>query len=116
MVALGQGSDADALIALGVAPVDMSAAFNERVRDEHPDWAGRTFTTGPVTPGEQLYTVSSADDVSAGLLQQLGLVLSPKVAALPASDTTGRASSSTARNPARTVTPPTLLTSPSSLP
>lgn len=191
VVALGQGSDADALIALGIAPVGMSAAYNESgiypwtaealgsrnveilmatdslpvekvaalkpdlivatthydyekdrsrleqittvlgptttadketwqqttmrvgeavgranearrlventeatlasVRAEHPDWAGRTFTTGPVNPGEQLYTVSSPDDVSAALLQQLGLVLSSKVTALPAADTAGRA-------------------------
>ncbi|MGH3898130.1 MAG: ABC transporter substrate-binding protein [Pseudonocardiaceae bacterium] len=71
--------------------VENTEATLASVRTEHPDWAGRTFTTGPVTPGEQLYTVSSTDDVSAALLQQLGLVLSPEVTALPVSDTAGRA-------------------------
>ncbi len=32
------------------------------VRDAHPTWAGRTYTFGPVTPGEQLYTISSTKD------------------------------------------------------
>lgn len=61
------------------------------VRDAHPTWAGRTYTFGPVTPGEQLYTISSTKDPSASLLEQLGLVLSPSVTSLPPSDTENRA-------------------------
>lgn len=61
------------------------------LRAAHPTWAGRTFTFGPVIPGQQLYTVSSATDPSAALLSQLGLVLSPRVVALPQIDDIGRA-------------------------
>lgn len=71
--------------------VEEIAAGLVAVRDAHPAWAGRTFTFGPVSPGEQLYTVSSTEDVSASLLTQLGLVLSPSVTSLPPSDTAGRA-------------------------
>jgi iron complex transport system substrate-binding protein len=60
-------------------------------RDAHPDWAGRTFTMSPVFAGMGLYTVNSTDDISAAMLAQLGLTLSPKVTALPTSETPGRA-------------------------
>ena len=82
--AVGRAAEARTLVA------DTEAGL-AAVRNAHPAWAGKTFTFGPVTPGEQLYTVSSAEDVSASLLAQLGLVLSPSVTSLPPSDSAGRA-------------------------
>jgi iron complex transport system substrate-binding protein len=52
------------------------------VRDNHPEWEGRTYTNGPVTGPAEVWTISSTQDTSAILLGQLGLVLSPKVTAL----------------------------------
>lgn len=82
--AVGQADRARQL----VADVDGKLAA---VRDTHPDWKGRTFTFGPVIPGQQLYTVSGTDDPSAALLTQLGLELAPAVTALPESNMPGRA-------------------------
>ena len=82
--AVGQAEKARQL----VAGVDAKPAA---VRAAHPDWTGRTFTFGPVIPGQQLYTVSATDDPSAALLTQLGLTLAPAVTALPESDIPGRA-------------------------
>lgn len=53
-------------------------------------FAGKTFTFGPVLPNGQVYTTSSRTDLSAALLEQLGLVLSPTAAALPPSSTAGK--------------------------
>jgi iron complex transport system substrate-binding protein len=44
-----------------------------------------------VLPDGQVYTTQSTQDISAVMLQQLGLVLSPTVTALPASETPGKA-------------------------
>lgn len=77
--------------------VDKAEATVAAARDRHPDWAGRTFTFGPVDDLAQLYTVNAADDASAALLVQLGLVLSPAVTALPSTETDGRASVSLER-------------------
>ena len=71
--------------------VEDTDALLTSVRDAHPAWVGRTFTFGPVVPGQQLYTVSSTAYPSAALLTQLGLVLAPAVTALPKSETPGRA-------------------------
>ncbi|MDQ4115558.1 MAG: hypothetical protein M3235_01195 [Actinomycetota bacterium] len=60
-------------------------------RVEHPRWQGRTFTFGPVIPGQEIYTVSSTSDASAALLSALGLRLAPAVTALPESEIPGRA-------------------------
>ncbi len=62
------------------------------VRDAHPSWAGKTYTAGPAgPPNEPLYTINSTENFSAEIYASLGLVLSPKVTALPESDTAGRA-------------------------
>lgn len=60
-------------------------------RAAHPAWHGRTFTFGPVIPGQELYTVSTTADASAALLSELGLALAPAVVALPESEIPGRA-------------------------
>lgn len=60
-------------------------------RAAHPRWQGRTFTFGPVFPGQDLYTVNSTSDASAALLTGLGLRLAPAVAALPSAGLPGRA-------------------------
>ncbi len=82
--AVGKESEARAL-------VDKTEGVLRAAREAHPEWSGRTYTFGPVIPGQELYTVSSTADASAALLNQLGLELSPKVTALPESDTPGRA-------------------------
>lgn len=70
--------------------VGETEALLARVRSEHPEWAGRTFTFGPVDSLDSLYTISSPDDASAALLRELGLVLSPTVTSLPETATPGR--------------------------
>lgn len=60
-------------------------------RTAHPGWQGRTFTFGPVIPGQDLYTVNSTTDASAALLTALGLRLTPAVQNLPTSGIPGRA-------------------------
>lgn len=61
------------------------------VRDAHPEWLGATFTFSPISAGVELHTVSSQGDMSASILEDLGLRLSPAVAALAPSATPGRA-------------------------
>lgn len=61
------------------------------VRDQHPEFAGKTFTFGPVQADGTIYTTNSPSDLSAALLTQLGLRLSPAAAGLPASSTRGKA-------------------------
>ena len=85
---IGQVLGRDAESARLVADVQGRIA---RARTDHPQLAGRTFTFGPVTPDGTVYTTNSADDLSARFLQQLGLVLSPRVRSLPASSTRGKA-------------------------
>jgi iron complex transport system substrate-binding protein len=60
------------------------------VKADHPAFAGRTFTFGPVTGDGSVFTISAMDDLSAAFLQQLGLVMSPKVRGLPPSVTKGK--------------------------
>nr|WP_255426345.1 ABC transporter substrate-binding protein [Pseudonocardia sp. C8] len=60
-------------------------------RAAHPQWQGRTFTFGPVIPGQDLYTVNSTSDASAALLSALGLQLAPAVTRLPNAGLPGRA-------------------------
>ncbi|GAA3579800.1 iron-siderophore ABC transporter substrate-binding protein [Amycolatopsis ultiminotia] len=62
----------------------------ESVRTAHPDFAGKTFTFGPVSTNS-VYTINSTADAAATFFSQLGLKLSPKVTSLPASSTPGRA-------------------------
>lgn len=60
-------------------------------RAAHLGWQGKTFTFGPVIPGQDLYTVNSTADASAALLSALGLRLAPAVTTLPESEIPGRA-------------------------
>lgn len=72
--------------------VEDTEAGLSAVRDAHPNWAGKTYTAGPAgPPNEPLYTISSTENFSAEIYATLGLILSPKVTALPESDTPGRA-------------------------
>jgi iron complex transport system substrate-binding protein len=53
--------------------------------------AGKTFTFGPVSSPNSIYTINSTADASAEFFAQLGMVLSPKVTSLPDSSTPRRA-------------------------
>jgi len=64
---------------------------------QHPEFAGRTFTFGPVSAPDSIYTISSTTDASATFFSQLGLQLSPKVTTLPQSSTPNRAAISPER-------------------
>jgi iron complex transport system substrate-binding protein len=79
---LGQRAKADRLVASVKAKI-------AKVRTDHPELAGKTFTFGPVTGG-QVYTISSATDPSAVFFSQFGMKLAPQVTTLPASSTPGR--------------------------
>ncbi len=52
------------------------------VRQEHPEWAGKTYTNGPVPGPGEVWTISPTTDVSAILLGELDLALLPKVTVL----------------------------------
>ncbi|MBB4683086.1 ABC transporter substrate-binding protein [Amycolatopsis jiangsuensis] len=76
---------------------DQAAALVKQVRDKidgvgkaHPEFAGKTFTFGPVSTNS-VYTINSTADAAATFFSQLGLKLSPKAAVLPSSTTPGRA-------------------------
>lgn len=73
--AVGLGNEARRL-------VEDTEAKLTAVRDAHPDWESKTYTNGPVAAPGEVYTISSAQDTSAIVLGQLGLVLSPKVTTL----------------------------------
>jgi iron complex transport system substrate-binding protein len=60
------------------------------VKAQHPRFAGKTFTFGPVEGNGQIFTTSSSADASATFFRQLGLTLAPAVTHLPASSTPGR--------------------------
>ena len=60
-------------------------------RSAHPEFAGKTFTFGPVYGSGQIYTISSTTDPSAGFFGQLGMKLAPTVTTLPPSSTPSRA-------------------------
>jgi iron complex transport system substrate-binding protein len=70
-----------------IAAVEHTVAAD---RTAHPEFAGKSFTFGPVQADGTIYTTSSRSDLSAALLAQLGLTLSPKVVSLPASSTKGK--------------------------
>ena len=57
----------------------------------HPEFAGKTFTFGPVYGNGQIYTISGTSDPSAGFFGQLGMKLSPTVTTLPPTSTPNRA-------------------------
>jgi len=78
---------ADAAAAL-VAQVEGAIAA---ARADHPGFAGKTFTIGPVTADGQVNTINSMTDASVVFLAQLGLTLSPRVTGLPTSSIPGRA-------------------------
>jgi iron complex transport system substrate-binding protein len=61
------------------------------VRSQHPQFAGKTFTFGPVEGNGTIFTTSSPTDASATFFRQLGFALAPGVTHLPASSTPGRA-------------------------
>ncbi|MGH2943126.1 MAG: ABC transporter substrate-binding protein, partial [Solirubrobacteraceae bacterium] len=52
-------------------------------REAHPELAGKTVTTGAVTDDGQFDLVSRDSDAAALFLHQLGMRLSPKITALP---------------------------------
>jgi iron complex transport system substrate-binding protein len=62
-----------------------------RDKSEHPELSGKTFSYIVAPSASGAYTVNSTTDVSAQLLNSLGLTLSPKVISLPTSSTPGRA-------------------------
>ena len=82
--ALGRSNQAAGLIAQVEGAISAAKAAN-------PGFAGKTFTIGPVTAEGVINTINSPQDASALFLSQLGLVLSPKVAALPKGNFPGRA-------------------------
>ncbi|MDQ3988602.1 MAG: iron-siderophore ABC transporter substrate-binding protein [Actinomycetota bacterium] len=53
-------------------------------REQHPEFEGKTVVSGPVVEGK-IYVVNRESDASAALQSELGLKLSPQVAALPES-------------------------------
>ncbi|WP_433887491.1 ABC transporter substrate-binding protein [Streptomyces sp. CA-111067] len=81
--ALGKKDKAAAL----VTEVEQKIAT---VKSRHPEFAGKTFTFGPVEGNGQIFTTSSATDASATFFRQLGFTLAPAVTQLPASATPGR--------------------------
>ncbi|WIX78250.1 iron-siderophore ABC transporter substrate-binding protein [Amycolatopsis carbonis] len=81
--ALGRVDAAEKLV------TDVEAQI-KAAKDASPSFAGRTFTIGPVTGDGTITTISSAQDASALFFAQLGLVLSPKVTALPQTSIPGR--------------------------
>ncbi|RJQ85217.1 ABC transporter substrate-binding protein [Amycolatopsis panacis] len=81
--ALGRSADAERLV------TDVEHRITA-AKQAHPGFAGRTFTIGPVVADGTVTTISSAQDSSALFLGQLGLVLSPKVTALPQTSIPGR--------------------------
>lgn len=84
---LGQALGRAEAAATAVAAVERTITGD---RTAHPGFQGKTFTFGPVQPDGKIYTTSSADDLSATLLAQLGLTLSPRATALPPSSTKGK--------------------------
>ncbi|MBU2663650.1 iron-siderophore ABC transporter substrate-binding protein [Actinoplanes bogorensis] len=57
----------------------------------NPEFAGKTFTLGPVTADGTVNTINSTSDASAEFLAQFGLALSPAVTSLPNAAIPGRA-------------------------
>ncbi|MBD0734489.1 iron-siderophore ABC transporter substrate-binding protein [Streptomyces sp. CBMA29] len=80
---LGKRAKADELV------TRVRAKISE-VRSQHPEFAGKTFTFGPVGADGSVFTTSSTADAAAVFFSQLGLKLSPKVTSLPKSATPGR--------------------------
>ncbi len=80
--ALGRDEQAQKII------TDIEDKIKQAARD-HPEFAGKTFSVNAVGSG-QLETVLKGD-AAVTFLEQLGLRISPKVAALPQSGNPGRA-------------------------
>lgn len=74
--AVGRAAEARAL-------VDEVEASIAEIRDAHPGWEGKMYVSGPVFPGEPLYVLNNADDLSNAVYSQLGLTLSPRAEELP---------------------------------
>lgn len=66
-------------------------------KSQHPELAGRTFAFGPVLGPQMFAAISSPTDASAQFFSQLGMTLSPKVAALPPGTPPGRSTVSQER-------------------
>lgn len=81
--ALGQAARAEELI----SEVDAVVAA---ARDANPQFAGTTFTFGPVTADGTVNTINSTTDASVVFLSSLGLELSPSVVGLPQGAFPGR--------------------------
>jgi len=60
------------------------------LRAQHPELTGKTFTFGPVSGLDSIFTISRSDDASAVFFSQLGMKLAPAVTSLPPSATAGR--------------------------
>lgn len=105
---LGRNDDSWQTMATHIGPaLGKSAAAAARVADveaelvaarrDHPELQGKTFTFGPVQADGTLSTINRTDDASVALLGELGLVLSPRVTALPEGDIPNRAAISPER-------------------
>lgn len=81
---LGKTAEAKQLITTTQAAIADAKAKNTVL-------AGKTFTFGPVSNPNSIFTISSTEDASAQFFGQLGMTLSPKVTSLPESSTPRRA-------------------------
>lgn len=71
--------------------VTQTQAAIVKAKADNPSLAGKTFTFGPVSNLNSIYTINDTADASAQFFAQLGMVLSPKVTSLPDSSTPRRA-------------------------
>ncbi|GAB3928691.1 iron ABC transporter substrate-binding protein [Microlunatus endophyticus] len=60
-------------------------------KKSNPQLAGKTYTFGPVSSLDSLFTINDDSDASAQFFDQLGMRLSPEVTSLPTSSTPRRA-------------------------
>ena len=81
---LGTPAQAASLIAATQAKVASAKQQNSVL-------AGKTFTFGPVSSLDSIYTINDVTDASSKFFAQLGMSLSPKVTSLPQSSTPRRA-------------------------
>lgn len=82
--ALGKSTEAEEVIRTTEEAISTA-------RSDNTDFAGLTFTLGPVTAEGVINTINSTDDASVEFLNDLGLELSPSVTDLPNSGIPGRA-------------------------
>jgi iron complex transport system substrate-binding protein len=75
--------------------ISSTEAAIAKARADNPVLAGKTFTFGPVSALDSIFTINSTEDASAQFFAQLGMTLSPTVTSLPGSSTPRRAQVST---------------------